>query len=786
MKERQGLKEDWAAITFLFVLATLYFLPVLIKGNSQVLSSIGTDTWSQYFYWRYFGYTSIANGELPLWNPYIFSGTPYIAGIQSAIFYPLNLLYLLFATPFGINLNIAIHCLLASLFTYLFARYLDLGRMGSLLSALTFTYGAPYFFHIYPGHLSNLSTMVWLPLMLMGIEAFLRNREMKYAVLSGIPLSMQVFAGHPQYLFYSNIAVALYFFISLIARERPWEKLPYSVIGFFTFLITGTALSAVQLLPTLELTRHSVRDALTYEWVSIFSLPPEKLITLLVPDFFGNLLDVSYWGKNYLWEMSVYLGVIPFAIAVLAIIFDHSRHVLIFSFIAAASLILALGDHTPLLRFLYHFAPGFSMFRGLSKFTFVFAFAVSMLAGCGVKKLMTLAEEKKPELRYAAYALLGISLGLASLGILGWFYGHGFWRSLIETFSRSEDRYSPPPPLTEIFFNRSIRAALESIIKTSILLLSLGGLLFILGKARRLSLTVCMVSILALTAIDLWHFGSRYLVTYDPKVSYMDKELKAFLKSDKQPFRVATPIFPLLNVGLLEGIENVGGYDAIALKNYSEFINFAQGFPIDEPNTVMEIRGVSPMLGLLNVKYYILQPAMRIGLSTFELVFQNGRYKVYRDNGALPRSFIVHDAWIIKDREAIFRAMARPGFNPTSSAIIDEAIDSLPNNPNLQSPVPRVVEHSSRKVFIEADLKEPGLLVLGDVYYPGWKAFVDGKESRIYRANYVMRGVPLSRGRHTVEFHYSPLSFKIGAIVSLVAVAFFVGFLFWTRAREGR
>lgn len=786
MKERQGLKEDWAAIAFLFVLAILYFLPVLIKGNSRVLSSIGTDIWSQYFYWRHFGYTSIANGELPLWNPYIFSGTPYIAGLQSAIFYPLNLLYLLFATPIGINLSIAAHCLLASVFTYLFARYLDLGQMGSLLSALTFTYGAPYFFHIYPGHLSNLSTMVWLPLMLMGIEAFLKNRQMKYAVLSGAPLSMQVFAGHAQYLFYSNIAVALYFFISVAARERPREELSYSVIGFFVFLITGAALSAIQILPTLEFTRHSVRELLTYEWVSAFSLPPEQLITLLVPDFFGNLLEVPYWGKNYLWEMSVYLGVIPLTIAALAIIFDRSRHVLIFSFLAAASLILALGDHTPLLRFLYHFVPGFNMFRGLSKFIFVFAFAVSMLAGCGMKKLMTLAEEKSPGLRYVAYALLGISLGVAFLGMLGQFYGHAFWGSLLESFSETENRYSPPPPMTEMFFNRSIRAALDSVIKTSVLLLSLGGLLFVLGATAKRFLPVCMVFILALTATDLWHFGSRYLATYDPKVSYMDKELKAFLKSDEQPFRVATPILPLLNAGLLEGIENVGGYDAIVLKNYSEFINFAQGLPIDEPNTVMEIRRASPMLRLLNVKYYILQPAMRIGLATFDLVFQNGRYKVYRDNGAFPRSFIVHDAWIIKEREAVFRAMASPGFNPTSSAIIDEAIDSLPNNPHFQSPLPRVVERSPRKVFIEADLKEPGLLVLSDVYYPGWKAFVDGKESRIYRANYVMRGVPLSRGRHTVEFRYAPLSFKIGAIISLAAIASVVGFLLWAWAREGR
>src|SRR5919109_4418365 len=226
-----GIKEDVKEIVFLFLLAAAYFLPVLINSNAQVISAEGADTWGQYFYWRHFGFGSVAKGELPLWNPYIFSGTPYIAGIQSAIFYPLNVLYLLFDTPLAINLSVAIHCFLASLFTYLFARYVDMGRPGAVVAAISFAYGAPYFFHVYPGHLSNLCTMIWLPLVMMGLEALVRTKRLKYAVWSGIALAVQALAGHPQYLFYSTLAVSAYFILRVTVSEG-WKAVPYRLAGY--------------------------------------------------------------------------------------------------------------------------------------------------------------------------------------------------------------------------------------------------------------------------------------------------------------------------------------------------------------------------------------------------------------------------------------------------------------------------------------------------------------------------------------------------------------------------
>ena len=775
--------EDIVSIGLLFGLAAIYFAPVLLKGNEAVLSSAGTDTWSQFFYWRQFGFTSLARGEIPLWNPYVFSGTPFVAGMQTAIFYPLNFFFLIFETPFAINLTIALHCFLGSAFTFMYARYMAIDRPGAIIAAVIFTYGAPSLLHIFAGHLSILLTTVWLPMVFTAVEAFLRHEKMRYAVLSGIALSMQVLAGHPQYLFYSIIAVALYFFLRVLG-ERKFRAILYRFAGFCLIVLTASALAAVQILPALEFTLRSARQALSYEWVSIFSFSPENLITLLLPNFFGDMLDVPYWGKNYLWEMSIYIGLVPIVLVVVEMAYDRSRPVWIFSLLGAISLVLALGKHTPLLRVFYAFVPGFNLFRGLSKFVFVFAFAASMIAGFGLTKIIRLDEKGRSKLRPLAYILLAVSLSLFLLAILDLLFGQVWWASLVQSYQRGEDDYFPPIALTGDFLLASAEVMFQDLFVAAVIAFLLGALLLAYVKVQRLSTRFLTMPIVLLTILDLWVFGSRYLVTFSPKTVYMDEELKQFLQGDKETFRLATPIFSLVNMGMIEQIENVGGYDTIMLKDYSEFINFAQGLPVAEPNFAMTIEAISPLLNLLNAKYFVVESVGTIALPNLSLVFQSSAYKIYRNNDALPRAFVVHDTRVVTDRNAILNQMASPGFDPKSYAIVERKFDAMPHHAGVQSPAPKIIRHSPNRVAIEAELQEPGLLVLADAYDPGWEAFLDGKETEIHRTNYVMRGVLVPAGRHAVEFRYEPFSFKLGAIISLASLISVGGFLICSRSKS--
>jgi hypothetical protein len=774
MKSR-GFKEECAAMTFLVAVAAFYFVPVLAKGSREIVGSPGGDIWSQFFYWRHFGFATLARGELPLWNPYVFSGTPFIAGMQSAVFYPLNVLFLIFPTSLAINFGSALHCFLASLFTYLYGRYMRLGRSASLVAAVSFGYGAPCVFHIYSGHLINVSAMIWLPLILLGVEAWLRTRKLQYALLSGIVLAIQILAGHPQYLFYSTIAVCIYFLLNLVAGKELRPVVPL-LAGFGAFLITGVMLSAIQLVPAWELANFSVREAATYEFVSSFSLAPEKLITLILPDVFGDIVTVPYWGKYYLWEMSVYLGILAAFLALAGVVLNRSRSCMIFSCMAILSLLLALGGYTPLLPILYNYVPGFNWFRGLSKFVFVFGFACSMLAGYGLQQIIELSRMKNRKAWYLAYAILLSSAVLVVLGILLAHFGADFWTGLVASYSRGEERYSAIPSLTDAFLGRSRDLASGAFFRA-------GGLLSLFGTALLLGLrflahpsTFVGVAAAALAAFDLWSFGARYLVTFDARLPYMDPELKAFLVSEPQPFRIATPLIPFLNIGLMEEIENVGGYDPVVLRHYSEYINLAQGLPVDAPNLVMAIRRTSSLLDLLNVRYYVLPARANLQIPHLELAFENGRFKVYRNESALPRTLVVHDAWVAKSREATLRALSSPEFDPLAYAIVEERIDGLPYGNRIKSPPPRILRYSASRILVEAETQKSGLLILADSYYPGWEALVDGRPAKVYRANHVMRAVFLPPGKHLVEFSYEPGSFKAGAFISLAGI---VSLLVW-------
>jgi len=773
--------EKAGAAGFLLLVNALYFLPVLMAGNGAVLSAAGKDTWTQFYYWRQFAFESLARGEWPLWNPYVFSGTPFVAGIQSAVFYPLNWIFLFLPTAFAINLSIALHCFLASFFTYLYARYIGIRPTAALLSGVTFAYGAPYFFHIYAGHLPHLSTMVWLPLLFLGVESLLQTKQILYAVLTGMVLAVQLFAGFPQYPFYGLIALSIYCLVRILAKRG--KDVVLLLRGYLIFLAVGVLLGAVQWLPTAEFARHSFREALSFDWVAIFSLPPEKLLTLLIPDLFGNIADVPYWGKNYLWEMSVYLGVIPLALAVFALVFDFRGRVVAFSVVALFSLLLAFGKHTPLLKLLFTYVPGFDKFRGIAKFVFVFAFATALLAGFGLGKLSELAETKSPWLTRLSWGFLIGPPILFLLVLVGPFPQTGWWGSLIDSYISGADRFSFLPPITITLVQQAVSTALASLFKSCLLLTLLGACLLLWVKWRRLRGLLAAV-ILLLVVADLWHFGARYLVAFSPSEIRLDGELKTFLGADREPFRIASPLDQLVNVGISARFENVGGYDTLVLKQYGEYMNFANGLPVGESSTDIRARTTSPLLDLLNAKYFILDGSSRIERSGFQLVFDNSRYRVYRNPHALPRSFIVHDTVVINDREQALERVTSPGFNPRAIAIVEENIALPRADPSVESSAPKFIERSLNRVLLEAAPKAAGLLVLADAYYPGWRAFVDGKESKLYPTNFVMRSVLIPAGTHSVEFRYDPLSFKLGVSISLVTLMGVVGWLAWVKRRK--
>jgi hypothetical protein len=269
---------------------------------------------------------------------------------------------------------------------------------------------------------------------------------------------MQVLAGYPQHVFYTAIAAVLYV---VFCGERMEQRMRAGAC-VLAFYAGGAALSAVQILTGLAAARESVRGGgVPYEFAAMFSFPPENFLTLLAPGFFGNMADCPYWGRAQLWEMSLFMGVAGFALALFGMT-AGSRSLRRGLLPAIAVLyVLALGSHTPLFQLLYNYVPGFNSFRSNSKFIFQAAVLLSLLSGIGFEQLLKSAgAPRTPDTRRMVFAL-GLTGGvMVSAGL--WIQAavaagtSGPWGALMvrmaalgETFVIAPEGYRDPMLVSE-------------------------------------------------------------------------------------------------------------------------------------------------------------------------------------------------------------------------------------------------------------------------------------------------------------------------------------------------
>lgn len=294
-----------SAAAGILIVTLLLFGDALFTSRDKVLSAIGTDLSSQFVYWRHFGFSQLRHGNLALWNPHVFSGAPFLGGFQSALLYPPNYLYLVLPLVKAINIGIALHVFLAGLFMYLWTAHRGLRPLACFTSAVLFMLGAPHFLHIYPGHLPNLCAMAWAPLLFLAIDGIFAKRTLDWCLLGIFAVAMLVLAGHPQYAYYTAIAVAIYCALRVVSAQQRLKI----VVLLAAVLIGSVALTSAQLFTGLEATRESIRSGkLPFEYAAMFSFPPENLLTLLAPGFFGDMRSQTYWGRCYLWETSLFLA----------------------------------------------------------------------------------------------------------------------------------------------------------------------------------------------------------------------------------------------------------------------------------------------------------------------------------------------------------------------------------------------------------------------------------------------------------------------------------------------
>jgi len=754
----------------------------------------------------------IKRGHFPLWCTHIFCGFPIFAESQMGVLYPGNALFLFLPGYLALNYTIILHYLIAGLNMYFYMRATGNQRGGSLVSALVFMFSG--FLVAQLIHINIIQSIAWLPLIVACIEKYFQTQKKIYSLYAGILLSFQFLAGYfyivlltllvilGRFLQQAFIAVGAGFKTALTWRKKRsvyplWVHLLKLLSVFCLIIIIGIGLSAIQLIPTYELSQHSVRSGgVSGEFSTQVSFSPLHLITLIFPHFLGNEADKTAWGPwwgNYI-DLTAYCGILPLMLAVLAVLLNKSPQTRFWGITGLLALLCAFGEYSPL-WWLLNLFPVFNMMRYPSRFLFIYTFAIATLAGIGYNSLIDVKNSKHRR-RLALFNKLALIVIAALTFFIGMFrlilvYRKDYLFRVGEFVVKKFIYKKSVHWLSMDWYHGKLERAYQGMLKVIdfrhpyiyipfiFCLLSL-LLLFFYEKKKLNTKGTTRLAFFLLILFDLFIFGINYNKLTVPGVYTWQSERVKYLRSQEEIFRYAE--YPMWNdvyhtVPLIWELSHINGWSPLQLKRHRDLINSKT--PIK-------------LLDLFNVRYIISN--RKISGSGLELVSEED--SMYENKNALPRAYVVHSFEVATNESQALEKVKSASFDYPRSVILErlphEKLPVLPSSPDKTS-VPtrgspptrsghynvRIVRYHPNQVEIETQTEQAGFLVLSDTYYPGWRAFVDGQPNEIYRANYLFRAIYLPSGRHKVEFKYEPLSFQIGAVITLLTLIASVCYVVW-------
>ncbi len=697
----------------------------------------GNDLTNMFVPWLHFVKTSIQQGRLPLWNPTLFSGTPFVANPQPALFYLPTWLALLMSPTRALALSLVFHVWLAGIGMYIWLRSEAASEAGAFLGAVVFAFSGYTFTRIQAGHVGLFNTGAWLPLILWVGKRALERRSWRWAILGGAPVGMAFLAGHTATFIYVGLALALYLTFcawrsALDLRAMLKILLPTLIL----MTVVGLGLGAVQLLPLAELTLHSNRQSVDYAFAARFSWPPGYMLTLLIPNFFGESTRTGYWGDGVYEEVIFYVGLLPLLLAALG---ARTRHRLTPFLVALGlgALLLALGQYGVLHPLFYRFVPLFRIMRAPARAGFLFTLAAAALAGLTLTALHTPDERARllGPLKWGwVWPVVGGALLLAMAGFAAFAWG----------------RESNPAA------GRLWHTANQIVLFMLLLVPATAWL----RHAATPGKSLLVGAAIALALLDLWTFGGSIVtVKSAPENAYWRIVAQAI------PDRQAARVLPWnlgdfdQNGGMPYGLRSITGYDPLMLARYQTFIHSR-----NDPT--------ARTFDLLNAGYLVTtaQQAFPDTPESPRLLHEESGVWIYERPSALPRAWVTTQTEVLDDARILTR-IHEADFDPRTTALVETPTPCASNGEPGQAEVIR--DDGNR---LEARVQGGGgLLLFSEVDYPGWRAFVDGNAVPLLRADYVLRALCVPAGDHEVTLVYDPPLLKIGALISGLTMLLLTG-----------
>ncbi len=739
-------RQDLYSILAVALMSVLFFHRLLLVTPDRILAAF--DMGHMQYFWAYFKKECFLDGILPLWSPYIFGGHPHAALPDAAVFYPPDVLYL--ALPLGpaMNVSLVMHQLAAGIFTYLYCREIKLQSTASLLGAIVFMLHGFFANQLMLGHIDIVRTACYLPAVLFFVERGLARKSLRSYLCGSVALALQILCGHPQMYFYTVLFIGLYVGLRMMLfgdlKDEGWRFFsPLLVV--LSVVVLAVCLSIFQLLLTFEFSQLSDRASRSTDFAFLGSAHP-----VFFPQLFFPNLTIDHNPPKY--ESGGYAGILPLAAAVFALIGCRrkNRHVVLMGIAALLSLLLMFGGRAPLLHFIYYLVPGMNFFRIHMRIVLVFGFCVSVLSAIGIQELFSGASRRESPKAY--WAALGIVVG----AIIVLISMSAFWR---DHLSRSD------------FMGWNTLQAVEEAVRWSdtpvllpLLMLAVAGTgLYFMGRVRMSG--KMQIIIVGVVWLDLFTASSGKIDTIPVERLTPQREFLQEVGAAEAPFRVWFPTEPYpSNRAIADHIENMNGYAPLMLARYMNFLAAATDI-----SPAWEIKAMNH----LRLEMFDTLPVAvaRVFNVRFRLVpdMAAQRYRALENKQWTPRAYLVSNYQLAESEADSLEIVSREDFDPLESVILEEA-PAFASVASEQSPLVPRVWTSINEVKVVYNAESPAMLVLSEQYYPGWKATVDDKPAKIYRANYLLRAVEAPAGTHTVRFVYRPAALTFGLPVSALAL----------------
>ena len=763
------------------VVATLAFFWRTVSGDVYQPAD-GGDLVSFLFPTYRFAAAELARGEWPLWNPTLYGGAPFISDIQAGFLYLPNLLLFLLRPNFEYTTMqwlVSGHLAWAGLGMYVLLRTMHwprtpLSRPAALFGALAFMFCDPFIVHL--GNLNLIAVLSWLPWLLAAyVRGFATGRLIWFG-LAGLLFALANYAGHAQSSLYLGLALGIYTagWVLLHWTERGWNAL---INGILRLAITGLLailFSAPILLPAFELTGYTERSDFTYQDTTAFSLAPTQLIGVLTPGFFGRgpALHWSLWDR----VETPYAGIATVLLALGALLMAPAglrRRLWPWIGMAGVGLATALGVYAIFHGWLTLLIPLFAQMRAPARALILWNTGIAIAAAVGVDILLRQGQD-----------------ALAATGGIHWRdllrRGGQIWLAIIlplgylTLFLTQENETA--------FLRASV--ALLALVLAALWWLATWAVVAGLRAAWWSSMTA-VVLLIGLLFFDLAAAGAYTDISPDdPTTGFDHPAIVEFLRADPDRFRIDTRT----------DIQDLWQPDTAALYGFEDVGGIVNPLMLQQWQAQWEATGGRDKrpYDMLNVKYVIVRDGTPLPEGKFELVLDApGDLAVYRNNNFIPRAWVVYEARLASDVGNALEQLQAPDFDPLQTAIIldnSELAGATPYGPlpadnpttgEATSTAPIITAATSSAMTLDVNAASQGLLVLSEIWYPGWQAIVNGTEQAVIHANGSLRAVPVPAGQSTVELRFRPRGWSWGWLLAGLGVIATAA-LFWGDRRFHR